>query len=157
MLDLAAGSGRHARYLSAQGYRVVAVDRDTSRMADLGPDARVELVEADLENAPWPFGGRTFEGIVVTNYLQRPLLPTLAGSLLPGGVLIYETFAEGNEKYGKPTNPDFLLREGELLRAFSGTLAVVAYEHGYDADPKPAIRQRICAQATAEHRPPPTA
>ena len=112
VLDLAAGSGRHARYLRKLGHRVVAVDVDVSRLADLADDEAVELVEADLENADWPFAGRRFDGIIVTNYLHRPLLPVLAESLTPGGVLIYETFAEGNEKYGRPSNPAFLLREG---------------------------------------------
>jgi len=119
-------------------------------MADLDRDVRIELVEADLECAPWPFQGRRFDGIVVTNYLHRPLLPVLAESLTPGGVLIYETFAEGNEKYGKPSNPDFLLRERELLEVFSAPLTVVAYEHGYDSRAKPAVRQRLCAVADAE-------
>jgi len=150
VLDLAAGSGRHTRYLVGQGYQVAAVDLDTSHMADLARDPRIELVEANLEGAPWPFRGRRFDGIVVTNYLHRPLLPELAESLTPGGVLIYETFAEGNEKYGRPSNPDFLLREGELLEVFSRQLAVIAYEHGYESHPKPAVRQRICAVDDAE-------
>ena len=141
MLDLAAGGGRHARVLSGLGLRVVAVDVDTSRMADLADDERVELVAADLEHGAWPFPGRRFDGIVVTNYLYRPLLPVLASSLTPHGVLIYETFAEGNEKYGKPSNPDFLLREGELAEAFPN-LNVVAYEHVDDGE---SVRQRICA------------
>lgn len=145
MLDLAAGSGRHARYLRELGYRVVAADLDVSRMADLRDDDGVELVEADLENGEWPFEGRPFDGIIVANYLHRPLLPVLAESLGPGGVLIYETFAEGNEKHGRPSNPDFLLREGELMGAFGDTLAVIEYEHGYEEQPRPAVRQRICA------------
>lgn len=143
MLDVAAGRGRHTRFLRALGYQVVAVDVDLSGMADLADDDGVERIEADLENAPWPFPGRSFDGIVVTNYLHRPLLPVLAESLTPGGVLIYETFAEGSEKYGRPSNPSFLLREGELLDAFSD-LTLIAYEHGYEAEPKPAVRQRIC-------------
>ena len=110
MLDLAAGSGRHTRHLRELRYRVVAVDVDVSRMAALEGDEGIELVQADLENAPWPLSGRRFDGIIVTNYLHRPLLPILAESLEPGGVLIYETFAEGNEHYGRPSNPDFLLR-----------------------------------------------
>lgn len=145
VLDLAAGAGRNARYLLGLGYRVVVVDVDTSRMADLVDNDALELVEADLEHAKWPFEGRRFDGIVVTNYLHRPLLPVLAESLAPGGVLIYETFGEGNEKYGRPTNPDFLLREGELMEAFGEMLTVVEYEHGYEDEPRPAVRQRICA------------
>jgi SAM-dependent methyltransferase len=144
VLDVAAGNGRHTRHLRGLGYRVVAVDVDLSRMADLAADDGLELVEADLENAPWPFEGRSFDGIVVTNYLHRPLLPILAKSLAADGVLIYETFAEGNEQCGRPSNPDFLLREGELCNAFS-ELTLIEYEHGYEERPKPAMRQRICA------------
>jgi SAM-dependent methyltransferase len=145
VLDVAAGSGRHARYLRELGFRVVAVDADTSRLADLADDAEAEIVEADLENAGWPFEERIFDGIVVTFYLHRPLLPVLAESLAPGGVLIYETFAEGNEEYGRPRNPAFLLREGELVEAFAPKLKVIAYEHGYEEHPRPGVRQRICA------------
>ena len=142
MLDLAAGAGRHARYLKGLGCRVVAVDLDVSRMADLVDDDSVELVEADLEHEGWPFEGRRFDGIVVTNYLHRPLLPVLASSLAPGGVLIYETFAEGNEQYGRPSNPDFLLKERELMEAFSRELTVIEYEH---VDDGASVRQRLCA------------
>jgi hypothetical protein len=120
---------------------MVAVDVDMSPMADLANDERIELVEADLEHGAWPFPERRFEGIVVTNYLHRPLLPLLASSLTSGGVLIYETFAEGNEQYGRPRNPDFLLREGELAEAFSN-LKVIAYQHVDDGS---SVRQRICA------------
>ncbi len=150
MLDLAAGQGRHLRYLRRLGYRVVAVDRDVTELSDLKSDEGVEVVEADLENAPWPFVGRRFDGIVVTNYLHRPLLPTLADSLTPGGILIYETFAVGNEKYGRPSNPDFLLEERELLDAFGSTLTVIDYEHAYQAQPRPAVKQRICALADTD-------
>lgn len=152
VLDLAAGSGRHARYLVELGYRVVAIDRDVSRLFDLVNEEAAEIVEADLENAPWPFPGRRFDGIVVTSYLHRPLLPILAASLAPGGVLIYETFAVGNEKYGRPSTPDFLLREGELLDAFSQALTVIDYEHGYEERPRPAVKQRICAIADTDTR-----
>lgn len=142
-LDLACGSGRHARALAAAGYRVTAVDRDISR---LGPADGIEAIQADLEDGgPWPFAERAFDGIVVANYLHRPLFPALVSSLAPGGVLIYETFAVGNEAYGRPTNPDFLLRDGELLEAVSGTLSVVAFEAGYVERPNPAVVQRIAA------------
>jgi SAM-dependent methyltransferase len=144
VLDLAAGSGRHARYLRTLGFRISAVDVDVSGMNDLRGNDEIELVEADLESNSWPFPNRRFDGIVVTNYLHRPLFPVLAASLAPGGVLIYETFAEGHEKHGRPRNPDFLLREGELLDAFSN-LCVVGYEHGFEEHPRPAVRQRICA------------
>ena len=148
VLDVAAGRGRHTRFLRGLGCRVVAVDKDVSGLADFSADDDVDIVEADLERDAWPFEGRRFEGIVVTNYLHRPLLPTLTQSLAPKGVLIYETFAVGNEKYGRPSSPDFLLREDELLEAFCPPLRSVAYRHGYDNDPRPSIRQRLCALAT---------
>ena len=143
VLDVAAGSGRHARLLRRLGHPVTAVDRDTAGLTDLVADC--EVVAADLEGAPWPFAGRRFGGIVVTNYLHRPLLPRLADALEPDGVLIYETFAAGNEAHGRPSNPDFLLRDNELLEAFAGRLTVVAYQHGLDQHPRPAVRQRIVA------------
>jgi len=144
VLDVACGSGRHARLLAQLGFEVVAVDRDASLFRD--KPAGVELVEADIEAGPWPFAGRRFDGIVVTNYLHRPLLPVLAGSLEPGGVLVYETFARGNEAFGKPSNPAFLLAPGELLEAVRGRLRVVAYEDLVVEVPKPAAVQRVCAR-----------
>lgn len=147
VLDLAAGGGRHSRYFKDLGYQVVAVDRDVSGLADLTGSAEVEVVAADLEGgSPWPLGDRRFAGIVVTNYLHRPLLPRIAAALAPGGVLLYETFGAGNERFGKPSNPDFLLLPGELL-AFAETngLAVLAYHCGEVAEPKPAVLQRIVA------------
>jgi SAM-dependent methyltransferase len=150
ILDLAAGGGRHTRYFRDLGFQVAAVDRDASRLSALaGP--HVEVVTADLENgSPWPLGNRQFDGIVVTNYLHRPLLPALAGALAPGGVLIYETFGLGNERFGKPSNPAFLLRPGELLEfAAAHGLQVLAYACGEVTEPKPAITQRIVAQRLA--------
>jgi SAM-dependent methyltransferase len=144
VLDLACGAGRHSRFLAAQGFEVLAVDRDTGLFP--GPPGGVTLVAADLEGAPWPFPGRRWDAIVVTNYLHRPLLPVLAGSLEPGGVLVYETFARGNERFGKPSNPDFLLAPGELLEAVRGRLRVVAYEDLVVDEPRPAAVQRICAR-----------
>jgi SAM-dependent methyltransferase len=144
VLDVACGAGRHARYLAAQGFEVVAVDRDPGLFPD--PPANVSLVAADLEAAPWPFAGRRFDAIVVTNYLHRPLLPVLAGSLAPGGVLVYETFARGNERFGRPSNPDFLLAPGELLDLARGRLRVVAYEDLVVEVPRPAAVQRLCAR-----------
>jgi SAM-dependent methyltransferase len=139
VLDLASGSGRHARFFAARGLKVIAVDRD----AQILPQG-VQFIQADLEDgSPWPFAGQRFGGIVVTNYLYRPLLPKLADSLDEGAVLIYETFMVGNEKYGKPSNPDFLLRPGELLHAF-GSLTVVAFEQGTVERPKKAVIQRAC-------------
>ena len=143
VLDLAAGGGRHTRLLLGCGYAVRAVDRDTTKLAALaGPRCTVDIL--DLETgAPWPLGGR-YDAIVVTNYLHRPLLPAIAEALAPGGVLIYETFALGNERFGRPRNPDFLLRLGELLEAFAA-LTVVAFEQGEVAKPYPAVIQRIAA------------
>jgi SAM-dependent methyltransferase len=145
VLDLACGLGRHARLFAAAGMRVVAVDRDPSAGAALAAVAGVDFIGADLEGAPWPLPGRTFGGIVVTNYLHRPLFATLAAALAPGGVLIYETFAAGNERYGKPSNPAFLLRPRELFDAFAPRLHVLAYEDGVVDAPRPARIQRIAA------------
>ncbi|MFT5485912.1 MAG: SAM-dependent methyltransferase [Paracoccaceae bacterium] len=143
VLDIACGTGRHADLFTVAGYRVTAIDRDTSRLI---PRAGIEIVEADLEgDNPWPLRGRTFDGIIVTNYLHRPLFPILIDSLNPGGALIYETFAIGNEHLGRPHNPDFLLLDGELLNAVTGKLSVVAYEAGRTDDPAPAIVQRLAA------------
>ena len=147
VLDLAAGGGRHARYFKGLGYQVTAIDRDVSRLQDLAGRG-VEVMAADLENgSPWPLGARDFDGVVVTNYLHRPLFPHLASALAPGGVLIYETFGVGNGRFGKPSNPNFLLHPGELLE-FAAThgLQVLAYQCGEVAEPKRAITQRIAAQ-----------
>ena len=139
VLDLACGGGRHARYFLARGLKVVAIDREPQDI----PGAR--FIRADLEDgSPWPLPGERFQGIVVTNYLYRPLFPVLADSLAEGGVLIYETFMAGNERYGRPSNPAFLLRPGELLEAFRG-LAVKGFEEGPLTEPKPAMIQRLCA------------
>jgi len=145
VLDLACGGGRHARLFLASGHRVTAVDIDVSGVADLEGDARAEILAADLENAPWPLAGRVFAGVVVTNYLWRPLLPPIVAAVAPGGALIYETFARGNERFGKPSNPNFLLAEGELPRAVEGRLRVIAYECLEVAEPRPAVVQRIAA------------
>lgn len=150
MLDLAAGSGRHTRHLRSLGYSVTAVDVDVFGLRDFAKDANVEIVEADLEGDEWPFGERLFDGIVVTDYLHRPLLPKLADALAPGGVLIYETFGEGNEVYGRPTNPDYLLRDGELLEVYDKQLDIIAYEHVREEEPRLAVRQRLCAALTQD-------
>ena len=145
VLDVACGGGRHARLLAQMGFEVDAVDRDPSLFPD--PPEGVTLLGADLEGgAPWPYAGRRFDAIVVTNYLHRPLLPTLVASLEPGGLLVYETFARGNERFGKPSNPAFLLAPGELLEAVQGRLKVVAYEDLVVEEPRPAAVQRICAR-----------
>jgi len=147
VLDLAAGGGRHARYFKDLGYRVIALDRDISRLQDLAGRG-VEVIAADLEDgSPWPLGAREFDGGVVTNYLHRPLFPHLAGALAPGGVLLYETFGIGNERFGKPSNPNFLLRPGELLEfAAAHGLQALAYACGEVAEPKRAITQRVVAK-----------
>lgn len=144
VLDVACGGGRHARFFAGLGHAVDAVDRDAAAVAALAGVSGVTALCADIENGPWPYAGRQFGGIVVTNYLHRPLFPVLIDALAPGGVLIYETFALGNEAYGRPSNPDFLLRRGELLQAAAG-LRVVAFEDLTVELPKPAVVQRICA------------
>ncbi len=130
VLDVACGGGRHLRFFRDRGHPVVGIDRDLSGVADLSPIDGVQLIEADLENgSPFPLANRRFGGVVVTNYLHRPLLPAIAAAVAPGGVLLYETFAVGHERYGRPDNPDFLLRDGELLDLVSVSgLSVVAYE-----------------------------
>ena len=154
VLDLACGSGRHTRYLLERGHRVVALDRDLSRLTARG--VALETIEADLEDGgPWPLSGRRSAGIVVTNYLHRPLFLALIAGVAAGGALIYGTFAAGNERFGRPSNPDFLLRPGELLDAVSGALRVVAYEDGIVQSPRPAAVQRICAVRQAGDTPPP--
>jgi SAM-dependent methyltransferase len=147
VLDLAAGAGRHTRFFAARGHPVVAVDRDVASLDDLAGQKQIEIIGADLEaGAPWPLGGRQFAGVIVTNYLHRPLFDRLVGAIAPGGVLLYETFAVGNERFGKPSNPDFLLRPGELLDAVRGHLRVIAYEDLEIDDPRPAMIQRIAAK-----------
>ena len=139
ILDLACGGGRHAKFFLERNLKVVAVDRDAQDI----PGAR--FIRADLEDgSPWPLPGERFEAVVVTNYLHRPLFPKILESLRPGGVLIYETFMLGNERFGRPSNPEFLLRSGELLQAFAG-LQVQGFEEGPVTEPKPAMIQRLCA------------
>jgi SAM-dependent methyltransferase len=148
VLDLAAGGGRHTRFLVGRGHPAVAVDRDVTGLADLQTSPAVTILAADLEDGrPWPLGDRRFAGVVVTNYLHRPLLPAIVAAVAPGGCLIYETFAAGNERLGKPSNPDFLLRPGELLEAVRGRLTVLAYENLAVSEPRPALVQRIAAVA----------
>jgi SAM-dependent methyltransferase len=144
VLDLACGSGRHVRWLAAQGFALTAVDRDAAAVASLRAIARVLV--ADLESAPWPLPGDRFDAVVVTNYLWRALWPQLRLALADGGVLIYETFADGNQSVGKPSRADFLLRHGELLEVARG-LRIVAYEDGFLEQP-PRYVQRIAAVAT---------
>ena len=145
VLDVACGGGRHARYLAGLGYRVEATDRDSAALRELADCAGVTTLAHDLEGAAWPYAGRQFDGIVVTNYLHRPLFSHLLAAVAPGGVLIYETFALGNERYGRPRNPEFLLNPGELLKVAHGHLEVIAYENLAVDMPRPAFVQRMCA------------
>ncbi len=157
VLDLACGNGRHARLLAGLGHPVLALDRDPNALANAA-GAGIATLQADLEGdgdaLSWPFAANRFSGIVVTNYLHRPLFRCMLAGLAPQGVLIYETFAIGNAQYGRPANPDFLLAPGELLgllyihQEFS--LRIVAYEDGYVATPKPAMVQRICVIKAAD-------
>jgi SAM-dependent methyltransferase len=152
VLDLACGGGRHARLLAAQGHTVLAVDRDADALANAAGE-RITTLQIDLENedddASWPFEADRFAGIIVTNYLHRPLFPHILASLACNGVLIYETFARDNGRFGKPSNPDFLLEPGELLEIARvnplQSLRIIAFEDGYIDHPKPAMMQRICA------------
>lgn len=145
VLDLACGRGRHSRLLAGMGYAVEAVDRDAGALAALDGVRGVTTRLADLEGGPWPYHAEVFDAVVVSNYLYRPLLPALLKVIAPQGVLIYETFMVGNERFGKPSNPAFLLRPGELLDLVRGRLAVVAFEQGEVASPRAAVVQRLCA------------
>jgi len=151
VLDVACGSGRHLRWLAAQGFAVTGVDRDAAALAPLHGIGRV--IVADVEGGPWPLAGERFDAVVVTNYLWRPLWPALRAALAPGGMLMYETFAVGNAAYGKPSNPDFLLQPGELLEACRG-LQVVAFEDGF-LDAPPRCVQRIVARDATHRSAPP--
>lgn len=143
VLDLACGGGRHGRLFLERGHRVSFLDRDLSGIADLRGTVSAELIEADIETGPWPLDGRQFDAVMVTNYLWRPLKGRIVATVAPGGVLIYETFMRGNERFGKPNNPDFLLLPDELLDwCRDAGLTVRAFEQGEDGN---AVRQRICA------------
>lgn len=153
VLDLACGSGRHVRWLAAQGFAVTGVDRDAAAAAPLRELA--EIVVADLERGPWPLAGRRFDAVVVANYLWRPLWPRLRDSLAEGGVLLYETFAHGHQLIGRPSRPDFLLQPGELLAACAG-LRIVAFEDGFE--PAAGARgARFVQRIAAVAEPPATA
>jgi SAM-dependent methyltransferase len=142
VLDVACGSGRHLRWFAARGARVTGVDRDAQALAPL--QALGRTVVADIEAGPWPFEGERFGAVVVTNYLWRALLPTLVACVAEGGVLLYETFADGQQTVGKPSRPDFLLQPGELLEAVRGELRVLGYEDGFLPAPERFV-QRLCA------------
>jgi SAM-dependent methyltransferase len=161
VLDLACGGGRHARWMAALGHTVLAVDRDIAAVNASAGD-RILTLQFDLEadgaqsHPDWPLKPASFAGVIVTNYLHRPLMPALLQSLAPDGVLIYETFAAGNGQFGKPSNPDFLLTPGELLDIIGRqpSLRVIAFEDGYVSEPKPAMIQRICARRIDPRHPP---
>ena len=144
ILDLACGAGRHAIFLQEQGYQVTAVDIDTAALEAI-QTASINVIRADLEGAAWPFGAEQFDGIVVVNYLWRPLFGELIGSLKPGGVMMYDTFALGNERFGRPRNPDFLLQKGELKSVFAD-FDILAWEEGEKKHPSPSVRQSIVAR-----------
>lgn len=146
VLDLACGSGRHARLLAGLGHRVEAVDRDNGALAQLAGVNGVTTRQADLEGGPWPYYSCVFDGIVVSRYLWRPLMPQIFNCLAEGGVLIYETFMEGQQLYGKPENPAHLLRPGELLEMVGKRFTIVAFEQGEIAGEKPQVMQRICVR-----------
>lgn len=141
VLDVACGFGRHLRWFAERGHPVCGIDRSSEALSSLAGVGRTLL--ADIENAPWPIAGETFDAVIVTNYLWRPLLPQIVASMAPGGVLLYETFAAGNQTVGKPSRPDFLLQPGELLGAAQG-LHVVAYEDGFRTRPERFV-QRLAA------------
>jgi SAM-dependent methyltransferase len=143
VLDLAAGTGRHTLFFAERGHRVTAVDRDLSRLPE---HPNVERLEADVEDGPWPLDGRCFGAVVVTNYLHRPLMPALLAAVEPSGILLYETFMEGNERFGRPSRPAFLLKDGELLELVRGAFSVIAYEACQVSEPRPAMVQRIAAR-----------
>lgn len=150
LLDVACGGGRHLRLALERGWLVTGVDRDLAGVADLGAEPRAELIAADLEapGAVWPLGERRFEAVVVTNYLWRPILPAILSAVAEDGLLIYETFAVGNARFGRPANPDFLLRPNELLELATPRLTVLAFE-GLERRETPAVTQRIAAVGPA--------
>lgn len=146
VLDLACGDGRHGRLFLEGGYEVTFVDQDVSSLSDLKDNSAATVLEHDLEDgSAWPFGEAEFSGIIVVNYLHRPLFGAITSSLAEGGVLIYQTFMAGNEKYGKPRNPDFLLEYDELLDVFGASMEVIGFEQGFLPDPDRMV-QAICVQ-----------
>lgn len=141
VLDLACGGGRHTRLALELGHQVTAVDIDVSGLRDLGGQTGLNVLEADLEGASWPFEAECFDVVIVANYLWRPLLTLISASVRPGGLLLYETFGVGNEAYGKPSNPEFLLKTGELRSFFFKGFEVLHFHEGFQESPKPSIRQ----------------
>jgi SAM-dependent methyltransferase len=154
VLDLACGQGRHSRFLAARLCDVVAVDRDAQALAALAGVPGVTTIAADLEGGPWPLSGQRFDAIVVANYLHRPLLPRLLDALDSTGTFLYETFAAGNEVYGRPANPAHLLAADELLSLLREPLTIVAFEQGRVGGARPAVMQRIAAVGRGRRWPP---
>lgn len=152
ILDVAAGGGRHARFFAEQGHQVTVIDRNIGPLTELEGSHDCEVIEADLEDgSSWPLKGRTFDAVLVCNYLHRPLFEQLIASLAPNGILLYETFALGNEVYNRPRNPDHLLKSGELLELVAGKLQVISYQHGIlRGDECPGVKQMICAANNLE-------
>ena len=155
VLDIACGRGRHSAFFASRGCHVVAVDRDPEALAALSGVANVVTVASDLESDDWPFGRERFDVVVVANYLHRALFPSLLRAVADDGLFLYETFAVGNELYGRPSNPDFLLSEGELLGVVRNALTVVAFEQGVLAGERPAVVQRLAAVGRGRRWPPP--
>lgn len=151
VLDLACGAGRHVRMLLVHGHRVLAVDRDIDGLADLSGESRLKTLRWDLEDGrPWPFAGERFKGVLVTNYLHRPTLGRTLGLVAPRGLLIYETFGVGNERYGRPSNPDFLARPGEIAAlARRAGFSIAADSHRTVTSPRPAVIHRVLARRRA--------
>lgn len=147
VLDVAAGGGRHVKFFAETGYSVTALDRNGAPLLPFSGSHEAEVIEADLEDgSPWPLAGRRFDAVIVCNYLYRPLFADLIGALNPGGVLLYETFALGNEIYSRPRNPDHLLKSGELIELLQGRLQIVAYQHGIvETGECPGVKQMVCA------------
>lgn len=149
VIDIACGKGRHGRLFLEKGHPVVFVDIDTDGLDDLGGRSDVSVIETDLEtDGFWPFAGHAYAGVIVTNYLWRPILPKIIDLVAPGGLLLYETFAVGNEAFGKPSNPDYLLKPDELRDAVDGKLDVLAFEQLETKTPRPAVIQHIAARNT---------
>ncbi len=148
VIDVACGHGRHARFFAGRGARVTAVDRDAAALQSLATTHNVSVECRDIETDAWPYAPSSFDAIIVCNYLWRPRFTALLATIKPGGVLLYETFMDGNERYGKPSRPDFLLRSNELLTLTRDTLRVIAFEEGddFDAAAQPfAVKQKIAA------------
>ena len=154
VLDLACGQGRHSRFLAERLCDVVAIDRDVQALAALAGVPRVTTIAADLEAGSWPLTGQRFDAIVVANYLHRPLFPKLLDALSDDGTWLYETFAAGNADYGRPSNPDYLLADGELLSLLGSRLTIVAFEQGRVGGARPAVVQRVAAVGTSRRWPP---